>query len=255
MKKNILGKKNIKKWRRFFSVGLFLICWEMFVRMGVLDAIMVSSPSKIFHAGLELIKAGVILPHVIISLEAFTAGLILAIFFGMFIGLIIGSNEKVYDFFWPFIFLLSVLPKVAIIPLVIIWFGIGIGSKIIIIFMMAITPILINVIDGARGVNKEYLEMACSFGAKKGFLLRHLFFFDTLPHFFSGVRIAIGRGVSGIVVAEVFGYGVGLGSLIARYGASYQTARLMFAILILVLFSLVFLWLNEVIRKKVICWE
>ena len=232
------------------SILFFLALWELVSFLELINPLFISKPSAIFLAGTALIKSGFIAPHLIASMKVFFAGFILAILFGFFGGLLISLNKNIYNIFKPYIFIANALPKVAIIPLVIIWFGLGIESKIFIVFLMAFPSIIINTIDGVKNTNNEYLSMAKSFGASKFFILKSITFYSVLPAALSGVRISIGKGMIGLVVAEVFSYGVGLGYLISYYGMVFQTAKLMFIIILLLVINLMLTILVTIIEKK-----
>jgi len=238
-----------------FSVAIFFVVWEITARLKLINSVFISSPSKVYSAGYEMLGSGEIFPHIFISLEALFSGLFLAAALGMIIGLMIGSNKTLYQFFSPHIYALNSLPTVAVIPLIIIWFGIGIYAKIAIVFMMALKPILINVIDGVRNVDKKLIGMSRSFGADSIFVLRSITLFSILPFLFSGLRISIGRSITGLIVGEAFGYGKGLGFLVSFYGSTLQTSRLMFIILLLLFISAGLINIILYIEKKIIIWR
>lgn len=241
--------------RGLISVVVFIIVWKLFASFGIIDELFISSPEKVLASGIELIASGVIWKHLWISVLALGGGMAFSIIFGVFFGVLLGFYENLYQYAKPFIFTLNALPKIAIFPLIIIWFGIGLESKIAIIFLMSVSSILINTIDGVKNVDKNLVLMANSFGASKMHIIKTICFFNALPSIFTGISLAIGKAVTGVVIAEVFGYGLGLGHLVSRYGSNYQTGRLMFVIIILLLLSLLLVWLNESIRKVVIYWE
>lgn len=237
------------------SVLVFLAVWEIVGRLEIINPIFISYPSEVFAAGFELVKSGKIIPHFIASVKALLAGLFLAVAAGGPGGLILGTNKNLYDFFRPFVFTLNALPKVAAVPLIIIWFGFGIVSKIAVVFLMALPSILINSLDAAKNIDKEFLEMAKSFKAGRLFVLKSITFFGSLPFVFSGIRVAIGKAVIGLVIAEVFGYGIGLGYLAVFYGQNFQTGRLMFVILLLLSITLALSGLLAVLERLVIKWK
>lgn len=250
---NHMNRKYLKKnWRSIAAVTVFLLVWELATRSGYANKLFVSMPSDIFSAGWELIASGKITPHILVSLQTLASGFALAVIAGTVSGIVVGHFPKVYDFLRPFLYAGSALPVVIMIPLVILWFGIGIGAKIFVVFFMALVPILINTIDGARRTEKNFLSMAKSFGANDYFILKKVVFFSTLPYILTGIRSAIGRSIVGLVISEAFGNGKGIGFLIVLYGGVFQTSRLMALILMLVAFSLTITTLFGVIEKKII---
>lgn len=248
-----MNKKYLEKnWRSISAVAAFLIAWELSARLGLANKLFVSMPSDIVAALWELFSSGKIIPHIIASLQTLVAGFSLALFFGVVVGIIIGYFSKLHEFLRPFLYAASALPVVTMIPLVILWFGIGMGAKIFVVFFMALVPILINTIDGAKRTEKNILAMAKSFGANDFFILKKVVFFSTLPYMLTGIRSAIGRSIIGLVVSEAFGNGKGIGFLIMLYGGVFQTARLMALILMLIAFSLTVVTIFGIIEKRLI---
>ena len=244
-----------KYWRGIFSLTLTLVVWELVGRFNLVDEIFISMPSKVIIEGLKLIISGSLWAHLWISLEALVIGFFLSLLIGVAVALLIGYKERTYEFLSLHVHLLSALPVVAITPLVVIWFGIGITSKIAIVFLMSVVPILINVIDATRNVDKKMLNMAHSFGAHDKFIIKNIVFFSDLPSIFSSAKIAMGRGVIGIVIAEVFGYGKGLGYLVSYYASSFQTGKFMFVLLILLGINLIAVYVINVAEKKFVYWR
>lgn len=244
-----------KYWLSLMSVFVFFLFWEAASRANLIDPLFISSPSKIFASGYTLLKTGEIFPHLAASLIALVLGFFMAAIIGTILGLLIGSNKILYSIFFPYIFALNSLPMVAVVPLIIIWFGIGLYAKVAVVFFMSLSPILISTIDGFRNVDKKLLKMAKSFGADYFFTLRTVILLNAMPFIFSGLRMAVGKGIIGLVVGEAFGYGKGLGFLVAFYGNTFQVARLIFIILILMAISLIATNLVAAAEKKVINWK
>jgi ABC-type nitrate/sulfonate/bicarbonate transport system permease component len=237
------------------SISIFFVVWEIISRMKFVDPLFISSPSKVILAGYSLTSSGEIFPHLFASIESLLAGLFLAVFFGVVAGLLISSDKILYKLFSPYVYALNSLPTIAIIPLIIIWLGIGIYAKIGIVFLMALKPILINTIDGVRNIDIRLIGMAKSFGAEKLFILKTIVFFSILGFVFSGIRISIGRSITGLVVGEAFGYGKGLGFLVSFYGMTFNTSRLMFVVLVLLAISIALSEFVFLAEKKLLKWK
>jgi NitT/TauT family transport system permease protein len=236
-------------------IFLLLLIWQIVSGLSLVPEVFISKPEKVFLSLWSLFSTGIILPHVLASLEAFAAGFFLAVLIGISAGIIIGYYKKIYRFTKVYLFLLSALPTVAIIPLVIIWFGIGMAAKVFIVFFLSITPILINTIAGVSNKDKEKELMAKSFRAGNFFILKTLTIYESLPFILSGMKIAIGRGMIGIVVAEAFGYGKGLGYLLYYYGGLYQTANLMAIIIIILCINLIGIFIVSQAEKRLLYWK
>lgn len=253
--KNRLLSAIKKKQLSIVSALVLFVFWEAVSKFNIISPLFISSPSSIFSAGFEMVRTGEIFPHLFLSLEALFLGLTSAVIFGLIAGLAISSNKVLYNIFLPHVFILNSLPMVAIIPLVIIWLGIGMYAKISIVFLVSLKPILMSTIDGAANVDIRLINMAKSFGASQLFVLNTITRFSILPFLFSALRMAAGRSITGLIVGEAFGYGKGLGFLVSFYGATFQTSRLMFVILILIAISLTITRLIIFIENKLIIWK
>ena len=238
-----------------FPILLLLTTWEICSYFNLIQAIFISSPAKVFNAFIVLFSTGSILIHLQTSLLTLLGGLFCAISLGIPAGIIIGYFEKIYIFSKVYIYLLNALPLVAIIPLILIWLGIGFSSKIFVVFLLSVTPILINTLDGVHSANKKRLMMAKTFNASNLFILKTITIYEAIPFIFSGLKLAIGRSIAGVIIAELFGYGKGLGYLITYYGGTFQTANLIAIIIIILTISLFGIFLISFLEKNVVYWK
>lgn len=243
-----------KSWRPAVSLVVFLAVWEIISRLELLNPILLSSPLKILESGLRMVLSGVFLAHFLSSVWILMVGFVLALVVGIFAGLLIGSSKKWHEFAKPHIFVLGSLPMVAIIPLIIIWFGIGVFSKVLVVFLMALIPVLLNSIAGVKNTDPELMVMAESFKAGSFFILKNVIFYNSLPFIFSGARLAIGRSIVGLVAADFFGYGKGLGYLITYYGSTFQIGKAFFVIFVLILLTFILAAAVSFLERKIIKW-
>lgn len=234
----------------FFSVVIFIIIWQYLSANNIIDPFFTGIPSEIFREGIIILRSGELTPYLLHSFHAFIWGFGLAIIFGLVFGIIIGLNKTLYSIMYPFIYTIDALPRIVIIPLLIIWIGIGIEAKIVMIFLMSFMPILINVIYATINTNYNLITMSKSFGAKGYFKIKNIYLYSVLPSFFSAVRISRATAIIGLVVAEFFGLGKGIGYLISFYGAIFRTNTLLFLIFILLLFNFFLLFIIYKIEKR-----
>jgi NitT/TauT family transport system permease protein len=183
-------------------------------------------------------------------LSAFFIGLIIAIIIGVVVGIAVGGSKKLEAAIKPYVFALNSLPLVAIIPLMIIWFGIGAFSKTVVVFLVAVIPIIISVSDGVKTVDQNLVKMAESFGASK----IKVIFFHSLPNIISGIRIAVGRALVGLLAAEFFGFGKGIGYLISLYGSTFEVNKMMALVLLVIAFNILMIALINITEKKLVHW-
>jgi ABC-type nitrate/sulfonate/bicarbonate transport system permease component len=237
------------------SIFGFLALWELVSFRELIDPLFIGRPSQILLELFSLFSSGFIYEHIIYSGQALLLGLLLALVLGILGGIALGSNKKIYSAVSPFVYAIQATPIIAILPLIIIWLGIGIQAKVAIIFAMAFVPIIIASIEGVRAVDSSYLDMARSFGATRIFIIKKIVIYDILPILFSGIKIAMGRGVIGLIVAEFFGLGRGLGYLVSFYGSTLQTDKLMAIIILLLVINFSLLGLVDLTKKNILKWS
>jgi NitT/TauT family transport system permease protein len=239
------------------SVVAFLLFWEWVGTSGIINPMFTSSPSRIIKAADRLffdggigavfaalfagniagawqaIAKGSIWKDIWISSQELAAGYGLSLLIGIPFGLALGWFRRLNYIFEPFISALYATPSVALLPLYIIWFGIGINSKIAVIFMSAIFYSLMYARVGVATVDANILKAARSFGASDFQLLRTVVLPSSVPFIFTGARLGLGRGLVGVVVGELYAATAGVGYLITVAGATFQTDKVFVGVLII----------------------
>jgi len=215
------------------SMLVFLAVWEGAVRAGLVNPLFTSSPSRIAAAGFEMFRDGSIYQHLRVSAEEFFSGFALAIVVGVPLGILMGWYSRVNAILEPFVSALYATPRIALLPLVVIWFGIGLASKVAIVFLGAIFPILVNTITGVRTIEADFVKVARSFGASDRQMFLTVVLPSSVPMLLTGLRLGLGHALVGIVVGEMYGATQGLGYLIAVAGARFQTDQVMVGIILI----------------------
>ncbi|MBE9030670.1 ABC transporter permease [filamentous cyanobacterium LEGE 11480] len=214
------------------AVISFLLAWEAISRSGLIQPIFISSPSRIWRAAQWLFANGFLNDIRVSSIE-FSAGFILAILLGVPAGISLGWYRRLYALFDPFISALYATPRVALLPLLILWLGIGINSKIAVVFLGAFFPVLINTITSIKTLDPLLLKCARSFGASDRQVFTTLAIPASIPYIIAGMRLAIGRGLVGVVVGELIASTAGVGHMISVAGATFQTDKVFVGIIVL----------------------
>jgi NitT/TauT family transport system permease protein len=215
------------------SMLVFLSFWEASVAFGWVNPLFTSSPSRIVRTAIEMFADGSILVDMQVSGYEFVVGYGAAIVIGVPLGILMGWYGRVDAVLEPFVSALYATPRIALLPLVMIWFGIGLMSKIAIVFLGAIFPILVNTITGVRTVNADFVKVARSFGSNDWQMFLTVALPSSVPLLLSGLRLGLGHALVGIVVGEMYGATHGLGFLIATAGARFQTDKVMVGIIII----------------------
>jgi ABC-type nitrate/sulfonate/bicarbonate transport system permease component len=223
------------------SVLVFLLLWEFmggalsvynpipFLRI---NPMFMSAPSLIFKAAVAMFSSGEIYNDLKISSIEFFWGYILAVVVAIPFGIATGWYKRASYLFDPFVNAMNATPRVALLPLVIIWLGIGILSEVGIIFLGAVFPMLINARDGVKTTPLNLINAARSFGASEWQVFKSVIFPSTLPFILTGLRIAVGRALVGVLVGELYAATAGIGFMITVAGATFQTDKVFVGVLI-----------------------
>jgi NitT/TauT family transport system permease protein len=218
------------------SVCGLLILWEIFGRD--INPVFGSYPSAIAVAFWQLLISGQLGAAMIESLRPFVIGYFLAIVIGVPIGLIIGRFRWAEAAFGFLITAGDAMPLVALVPLLVLWLGLGFAVKAAVVFLMALFPICINTWLGVTAVPKTLIEVGKSFVAPPMVILRRIVLPATLPYIMAGIRLAVGRAVVGMVIAEFFTTISGLGAVIINSANNFDTATMFVPIIILMVMAI-----------------
>lgn len=233
--------------------AVFFGVWELAGRLG--NPNLLPPVSDVLRALVDIIFGP--LPAALFeSLQLLFLGLMLALVLGFVLGLLVGRYRLIDRTASPYFAALYALPTVALVPLVLIWFGFGLSGRVVVVFLASFFPILINVYQGARDAPHDLLEVASSFGVKSELgLLRRVVIPSAVPFILAGVRLGIGRGVVGMAIAEVYLRLSGIGTLITQYASSFQTDYLIAAILPLPILGIVLTKLLATIESRFQVWK
>jgi ABC-type nitrate/sulfonate/bicarbonate transport system permease component len=235
------------------ALCVFLAFWEFFGRQ--INPIFGSYPSAIFAAFIELIRNGKLAAALIQSLQPFVLGYGIAIVVGVPLGLVIGRFAVAEAALGIFVTGGYAMPLVALVPLLILWFGLGFAVKAAVIFLMSIFPIVINTWLGVKSVPKALIEVGKSLVASDAVILRRIVLPATLPYIMAGIRLAVGRAVVGMVIAEFFTEISGLGGIIINSADNFDTATMFVPIIVLMVIAVGLNWLIGRLELFIAPWQ
>jgi len=246
-----------RPWPRWTITLLSIVCalilWEIFGRR--INPVFGSYPTAIAEAFWELARSGELWSALYQSLQPFLLGYALAIVLGVPIGLFIGGFRTAEAALGIYVTAGYAMPLVALVPLLILWLGLGFAVKVAVVFLMAVFPICINTWVGVTGVPKTLIEVGKSFVAPDAVILRRIVLPATLPYIMAGVRLAVGRAVVGMVIAEFFTTISGLGAVIINSANNFDTATMFVPIIILMVMAVGLNWLIGFVERKVAPWQ
>jgi NitT/TauT family transport system permease protein len=235
------------------SVCCALALWEIFGRN--INPIFGSYPSAIAVAFWHLLRSGQLGEALYQSLRPFALGYGLAIVIGVPLGLVVGRFRVVEAALGIYITAGYAMPMVALVPLLILWLGIGFAVKVAVVFLMALFPICINTWLGVTAVPKTLIEVGKSFVASDFVILRRIVLPATLPYIMAGIRLAVGRAVVGMVIAEFFTTISGLGAVIINSANNYDTATMFVPIIVLIVLAIGLNGFIGFIERLVAPWQ
>jgi NitT/TauT family transport system permease protein len=218
-----------------YSVMVFiglLVVWQAIVQMFDVSDILVPAPTAVASSLVDGFQDGSLVTHSIVTLKEILLGFGIAVGSALVSAVLITQFRMVERVLFPLLILTQTIPKVAMAPLLIVWFGIGISSKVLTVALIAFFPLLINAVLGFRSAAHDQAEMLRSFGASRAQIMRHLQIPSALPHIFAGLEVAVILSVTGAVVAEFVGSSQGLGYLIQASNFTLDVART-FAVIVM----------------------
>jgi len=217
----------------FLSVAFGLLLWEFVSRILVANALFLAAPSQIAGAIYNLAVTGQLWHHINVSAAEFAVGYVVASVIGIALGLAMASSATAKQALQPWISGLYATPTIALAPLFILWLGIGIWSKVLVVIFLVLFPVTINTEAGLRTTSERLIEMLRSFGATPRQIFFKVSLPSALPFILAGLKLGIGRGLIGVVVAELFGSRAGLGRLISQSADAFNMPELFAGVVIL----------------------
>jgi ABC-type nitrate/sulfonate/bicarbonate transport system permease component len=238
-------------------IGLVVVLggWQLSTAIGLVDATFSSSPFGAVAALADMITTGELWPPLLSTITTVAYGMVIAIGVGIPLGLLIGRSPTLYGLTEPIVSIMYSVPYVVFLPIIIFWFGIGGQARLVIVVWSAIFPLLINVIAGARNVDANSLQVARVFCASPLLTLRAIAFPATLPFILAGVRQAVGRGLVGAIVAELFMGNDGLGYVVQTQTSHFQMDDAMAAIVVIAVLAVVLTRSVAWIERRFTFWS
>ncbi|TMG34636.1 MAG: ABC transporter permease [Chloroflexi bacterium] len=263
-------KRNESKVIGTISVTTFLVLWQSlgFVRaawpqgivlgglkLAVPPTLFLPVPSEVILAFRDLVQGGELAQDVAVSLQEFAIGYVLAVVVGVLLGLGIGWYRRFSYAVDPFITFFYATPRIVLLPLLIIWFGIGIWSKIAVVFLGAFFAIVINTAAGVRNLDANLIKVARSFGATDLQLFRTIALPGSVPFVLTGLRLGIGHALVGVVVGELVAAQHGIGRLMAIAGSTFQSDKVFAGLIIIASAGMLTTLLLQRLERRYEAWR
>lgn len=229
--------------------------WELAVVAGWIKTSMMSSPTIVWERVLSEFGGDRLIPSLLVTFRAYLIGLALATVIGIPLGFLGGWSKRASYVLEPWLAGLNAVPTVAVVPLIIIWLGIGQTSKVFIVFLFALFPYAFNTMVGVRQAEAEFMGVAKSFGASQSKVITSIVLPGLVPYLMTAARLAVGRALIGVVVAELVASNTGLGFLISIAAGTFDTPLLIMAVLFVGAFGVLMTELMKTIERRFDRWR
>src|SRR5712692_9909867 len=238
---------------RTLSVAVFFVIWEYYGRR--MDPIFMAPPSAIFRAAVELTQSGALRKALVQTLWPFSVGMALTVIVGILLGIVIAQWRTMEYILDPFINALYAVPRIALVPLIILWAGLEFVGKVSILVSVAIFPITVNTYAGIRDVRGSMLEIGRAYGATEWQIFSKIIMPAAIPFIMAGIRLAVGLAIIGIIVAEFFTAISGLGGMIVEYANVFATAKLFVPIIVIAVVGVALTELVMWLERRLSRWR
>lgn len=239
-------------WGSF--LGLVAV-WEIAAQSGAISTFFFSSPSLIVQAGATNLVDPEFWRDVQVSGQEFLVGYVAAVVLAIPFGLLTGWFRRLHYMFEPWLAAFNAMPRLALLPLVILWVGLGFWSKAVIVFLGVFFPVAINTFNGMRTVDQNLYDVSRSFGASGLRRILSVVVPSVIPFTLVGLKLGIGRAVSGVVIAEFITSTEGLGNFIFKKGSQFDTASMLFGAFFLTGLAVIAFFAIGLIERRVKDWQ
>jgi sulfonate transport system permease protein len=237
------------------SVGIFLMLWELNRWVQLIDPDFITSPTVIVRAFPDVVSDELLTKHGPATVYAVLLGFLPAVVVGVLVGSVVGASKRLTYLFEPLIMAFYITPRIALIPLFIIWLGIGLESKIAIVFVSGVFPVLMNSLAGVKGVEPVWVRAGVAFGATRWQTIWRTVLPGATPSIMTGIRLGWGRALIGVIVGEMYVSLAGMGKLIRTYQNAVSTESLFVVIVLITIFGFLGIRLIAVVEKRVSPWS
>jgi ABC-type nitrate/sulfonate/bicarbonate transport system permease component len=211
------------------SLAVFFSLWQ--IAGATTDPVLFATPTRVVAAFADLVQSGILHEALIVALKDLGMGLGLAIVVGLTVGIAMGRSLDVENALNPYVNFMQATPVIALVPLLIIWFGIDTKTRVAVVFIFSVWAIIISTQAGVKGTPRALMDVARVYHLSEWRIIREITLPNAVPVIWAGLRIALGKALIGMVVAELLVSIVGIGKLVSDYGQTFQTDYLLAAIL------------------------
>jgi NitT/TauT family transport system permease protein len=237
------------------SVGGFFLLWEVVVRLGNSQSPFVVAPSEVLAAGAREVQTPRFWQDAWVSLIEFSIGYAAAILLGIPMGIVIGWNRRLSHLLEPIVTFLYAVPRITLLPVIVLWLGLTIWSKVAVVFLGAWVTILLNTFLGVRTADRRLVAVATVFGASQRKLLTSVVLPGSVPFILAGLRLGAGRALTGVIVGELYAASAGLGFMITVASNNLQVDRVLFGTFLFILVGVLTVESIRRVERRFAAWR
>ena len=237
------------------NLAVFFTLWEVLARVSDIPKLFLPAPSEIWGALVLSYQRGILLPNLGFSLRAYVIGMVISFAIAIPGGLLIGGVKVLDKIVTPYIWALYTLPRIILMPLILLWVGINETATLTLIVLSAAPATIVFVMDGVKTVDTSLVRAARSFGAGRRQVFRHVALPGTVPFIATGARMGVARGLLGLFIGEIFTGATGVGYVLALATKNFNSALTFGLLIIFVLFSLLMIGLTQTLERKASVWR
>lgn len=240
-------------WRPLLALVALVIGWWGLSASGVIAPYLLPSPGETWKAIVD--NAGYLWSNTLTTAWETLIAFGISVAFGLFCGVVMVYSRPVEKTLYPLLVLAQVVPKIALAPLFVVWLGYGLSPKILVAFLIAFFPVVVSSFVGLRSIDPEILDLAATMDASRVQTFFRFRFPASLPHLFSGLKVAVTLAVTGAIVGEFVGSNKGLGSVILEANGNVNTALLFAALVVLSLLGVILFLLVDIVERVAMPWD
>lgn len=253
LRSRLFGRRGA--WITVLSFVVAIIVWELVARYVVHNPLFFPTLPQVWDAAVSSAQSGQMWGDITVSANEFIIGYVIGSVAAILLGGVVSASHFLRGLTDPWVYMLYSTPIIALGPLFILWFGIGILSKVAIVVLMAFFPVFINTRQGLENTDQTHIDLAKSFGASELQLFSKVRLMSAVPFVLVGLRLSVARGVIAVSVGEFFGAAAGLGFRITEAGQTFDSAGLFAAVILLALFGMIGTSLLSLLERKIAPWR
>lgn len=237
------------------SLAVLVLVWHLAIQIFVIPDYLLPPPSAVFSALVDGLISGELWPHIATTLGETLSGYVIGCGLAVLMGALLAESRTFERFLYPLLIGLQAMPKVALGPIILVWFGFGMASKVVLVALVCFFPLFVNTVNGIKRTDPELLDACRAFSASRLYLLLHVKLPAASGEIFSGLQIGVSLALIGAVVGEFLSAQQGLGYLIASASVSMSLSTMFSGVLLLAVIGLTGSLIMRAIHRRVVFWE